>query len=246
MNIMEEKNFNQPILFQMDSNSFKKRLLFRTFVVLILNFSMLSWAFFRIPSDSQSKILLFFVGILLFILFVLYKGYQKQMKVLQEAIVELKDDMVLQHGYANSCNEIQIRQIRQIRRDSYRGYARVQVISDNFAYSFINLKEVDAFQNELEKRTGLKTQLIKKDYKKLATKAFMIFLPSLALIPFVFIPAIQLPIKMVFIVANINFIFFIFTFSERKMPDGLSDQLSRRLLILAIAILAFQFYLMYV
>lgn len=243
---MQEKKTDQSNFYPMDLLPFQKRMIIRSVIVLGLNLSILLWTLYKLPSDTKMKFVIFLIAFVFFILFILYKSYQRQIKILQENIVEVKDGVILQHGYKESCNEIDLNQVCGLSRDTYRGYPRIQVKTDEFTYSFLNLKNLDSFQKELEDQTNLKTEYIKKDLKKLVNKAFILFLPSLILFPFVFIPEMNLSVNIVYIVININFIFFVFAFSERRVKDGIPGDMSRRLLILALAILSFQIYLIYI
>jgi hypothetical protein len=235
-------------IYNLDQKSFKKRLVIRLLLVFALNIFIIVWSYFNIDTESQNGYAIVFLAILGLIYYILNRKYKAQLEILKETYLELQTPFIRQYTIHNLCSEVHVRSIRAIKKDTFKGYPSLVLKTDEGDLLLINYLNIERLQVQLEKMTGLKTELVFFDRKKVILKGLLSFIPSLiSFIVLAFkehLPMMQAwSLGKCYLVLIINSIFFLYTFSDAKLEGGIPVSTSRKLIFLMLVVFVYQAYI---
>ncbi|TGJ99697.1 hypothetical protein EHO59_17850 [Leptospira semungkisensis] len=225
--------------YKYDSPIFKKKLLIRTGLVLLVFLIFIGVSVIHLEEEKRQTFLttyLFLGGVLLLLL---VKNYNRQLKVLQGASVEIDGSILKQWNAKGQCMEFEFSELESIEKDSYRGYDRILLITKQGTYiPLLNLENMDAFLNELETKSGKKATIIEGDTRVLTWKTLLSFLPSFGAAIAYGTGFWKVKQDGVFIVFIVNALLFLIAFPKDRMDSGYSAR-RRYIFILLILLAAF-------
>ena len=217
---------------------FRKRLIIRTISIFLINLSLLGWTLWNAPKEN----ILNYLGICLIILtaigLFLFQNYKRQIEILKNNYLEINNHILQWYTGNGVCTTINLKRIKKIERDKYRGFDRFLLFEENTPHSILNLKTPDEFQQEIEFYTKLKVELFVIDWKERTLKAASFFLPGFIGLIFTYLG--YLDIRFFFLLLTVNSIFFLVQFSEKRTRAGFSESTVRRSTIILFLLLAYQ------
>lgn len=217
---------------------FRKRLIIRTVSIFLINLSLLGWTLWNAPKEN----ILNYLGICSIILtaigLFLIQNFKRQIEILKNNYLEINNHILQWYTGNGICTTINLKRIKKIERDKYRGFDRFILLEENTPHSIINLNNPDEFQKEIESYTKLKVELFIINWKDRILKAAGFFLPALIGLIFTYIG--YLDIRFFFLLLTVNSIFFLVQFSEKRTRAGFSDSTVRRSTIILFLLLAYQ------
>lgn len=229
-------------IFRYDDIFFKKRLLQRMGLIGLIYISFLITNFLGVPTENRVEFLKIFLPISGLLAFFFYRNFQKQMKIVREGKIELEDNILKQFaGTGGECLELDLTSVKSISKDNYRSYSRLLLGTEEHEYSFLNLAEMQKFEEKLKSVTNLQINEIKFELKDILKKAISYFAPSFICAFLVFFPKTTLDSRILFLVININAIFFVRSLTEHKTNSNfITDNFIRRSIFVLIIILIAQ------
>ncbi|MCB1158302.1 MAG: hypothetical protein KDK45_12445, partial [Leptospiraceae bacterium] len=172
--------------YNLDIQSFRKRILFSSSLTFILYASILTWAYTRIEPESTQKFFFISACVIGIISFFLFKKYTNQLRILKNTYIEIEGKVLRQYTINNICTEIDLKGVSGLQRDSFRGYPRLLLLTPEGNFSLINPVQIEKLQVELEQIIGKKTAARIFKGKEILTKAIFFFSPSV-IIGFVYL-----------------------------------------------------------
>ncbi len=230
--------------FKPNTKSLQKRILLRSMLIFLINLSFLIYSVYMTEPDKKISNLLIFSVVMVIVLVFLYRNYKKQLNVLSDNYVEIDGHKLKQYFSENMCNEVNLKKLVSITQDSFRGYDRLTLVGKDHNVILLNMEDLDTLKNQIETLSNKKTEYKSINYKPLYVKALVILLPSIVgLILHLFVPAANVHIKLLYLIANVNLFFLAYGISDKSMPNGFPFQLARRMMIVLAILLGFQVYL---
>ncbi|MBE7412763.1 MAG: hypothetical protein L6Q54_01900 [Leptospiraceae bacterium] len=239
-------------IFYYDINFFKKRLLQRMGIIGLIYLSFLVTNYIGVPQENKIEFLKIFLPISALLGFFFYRNFQKQMKIVRAGRIEIDGSILKQYAGTNgNCLELNLKDTKSISKDSYRSYSRLLLETEEHEYSFLNLADMPKFEEQIKSITNLEIQEANFSLKDILKKAITYFTPSFVCAFLVFYPKTNIDIKILFLVININAIFFVRSMTEHKSNSKfITDKGIQRtilgliiLVIIQIIVFAVQVYL---
>ncbi|XDD49158.1 hypothetical protein AB3N59_12075 [Leptospira sp. WS92.C1] len=224
--------------FSYDTGKFRKNLLFRSAAVVLLYLAFLVWNFLKVPDENQTDFVRIFGLLSIFLGFLLYRNYSRQLKVLTGAKVELTSNSLKLYNSKGQSLETKLKSVVSIERDVFRSYTRFLISTKEDQIPVLNLSDPDGFQSELEKNTGKKIEVAQKTGGFFRPKTLLYFIPSVAILSAVFYKPFGLKIESFYLIANINALLVAVYYPEDKIKMAYSAK--RRWIFLLGALLIAQ------
>ncbi|EQA46101.1 hypothetical protein LEP1GSC050_2090 [Leptospira broomii serovar Hurstbridge str. 5399] len=224
-----------------DVPAFRKKLIQRTGMVVLVFLLFLGINFHQVSPESQESFLTMFVVLGGLLIFLLVKNYSRQLKTLEGSKVELSGNSLKQWNPQGQCMEFDLREVNGIEKDTFRGYQRILLITKQGTYiPILNLQSMDEFLSELEKKSGKKAAVFEEDSRVLTWKTPLAFIPTFGTILAYLFGPWHLKQDAIYIVATANTLLFLLYWPKDRMNTG---QTARRryifiLLILLIVLIA--------
>ncbi|TGJ98195.1 hypothetical protein EHQ53_00215 [Leptospira langatensis] len=224
-------------VYKYDSPVFRKKLLVRTGLVLLVFLIFIGVSVVHLDEDKKQTFLttyLFLGGVLLLLL---VKNYNRQLKILQGASVEIDGPVLKQWNAKGQCMEFEFSDLEHIEKDSFRGYDRILLITKEGNYiPLLNLENMEGFLSELETRSGKKATIIEGDTRVLTWKTLLYFIPSFGAAISYGVGIWQIKQDAIFIVFIVNALLFLLIFPKDRMDTGYSAR--RRYIFILLVLLA--------
>ncbi|TGK58801.1 hypothetical protein EHQ27_09325 [Leptospira wolffii] len=225
-------------VFKYDSPVFKKKLLIRTGLVVLVFLIFIGVSLVQVEADKRESFLttyLFLGGVLLLLL---VKNYMRQLKILDGAKVEIDGRLLKQWNAKGQCMEVDLKDLEGIEKDSFRGYDRVLLLTKQGTYiPLLNLENMDEFVSQLEKNSGKQVKVFQEDTRILTWKSLLAFLPSIGAAIAYTTGFWKEKQDAVFIVFVANALLFLLYFPKDRMDTGYSAR-KRYIFILVVLLVA--------
>lgn len=195
-------------------------------------------------SDKKLSYLSIFSGVLILVIVFLYRNYKKQMSILTDNYVEI-DGHVLRQFFSNSmCSEVNLKKLDNVVFDSFRGYNRLILESEGNTTILLNMTGTDEIKEQIQLYSKKQIQTKQINYKPIYVQTIITMLPTIVgLILYLFVPAANVHLKLLYLIANTNLIFLAYNISDKRVEGGFPFHLSRRMMIVLTILLGFQIYL---
>ncbi len=229
-------------IFRYDDLFFRKRLLQRMGIIGLIYSSFLVTNYLGVPSENKIEFLKIFLPVSALLAFFFFRNFQKQMKIVREGKIELDGKILRQYaGMSDQCLELDLGEVKSISKDNYRSYSRLLLGNDDREFSFLNIAEMQKFEDRLKSITHLEISEVKFELRDILKKAVSYFAPSFVCAFLVFFPKTNLDIRILYLVININAIFFTRSLTEHKANSNfITDNFIRRTIFVLITILIAQ------
>lgn len=225
---------------------FKKRIYLKYILLTIINFGFLAYGYFPFEGNKSNYILSSAL-VLFVIIFLFVKSAKKQLDSLQTMRFVFSKNRLKHFGPNNSCTEIEMEKVLSLKIDSILGYKRLLVKSETgVTHSYAGILDESNFITQMEKTSNRKFETLERNKWEFGIKFFLLFLPSIITYFLIYHTRLGMNSKIFFLIFNLNSIFFIHNISEKKFEGGISERLSRRLIILLFLVFSFQFYSIFV
>ncbi|PJZ54594.1 hypothetical protein [Leptospira adleri] len=224
--------------FLYDSARFRKNLLLRSAAVILLYLSFLAWNFLKVPEEGRNDFVRIFGLLSIFLGFLLYRNFSRQIRVLEGAKVELSPNSLKLFNSKGQSWETKLKSVISIERDVFRSYVRFLISTKEDQIPVLNLLDPDLFQTELEKHTGKKTILTENKGGFFQPKTLLYFIPSFAVLAASFYKPFGIKMESFYLVANVNALLVAIYFPEDKIKMAFSAK--RRWIFLLGALLIAQ------
>ncbi|MFB5650006.1 hypothetical protein ACE5IS_05115 [Leptospira wolffii] len=225
-------------VFKYDSPVFKKKLLIRTGLVVLVFLIFIGVSLVLVEADKRESFLttyLFLGGVLLLLL---VKNYTRQLKILDGAKVEIDGRLLKQWNAKGQCMEVDLKDLEGIEKDSFRGYDRILLLTKQGTYiPLLNLENMDEFVSQLEKNSGKQVKVFQEDTRILTWKSLLAFLPSIGAAIAYTTGFWKEKQDAVFIVFVANALLFLLYFPKDRMDTGYSAR-KRYIFILVVLLVA--------
>lgn len=225
-------------VFKYDSPIFKKKLLIRTGLVVLVFLIFIGVSLVQVEADKRESFLttyLFLGGVLLLLL---VKNYTRQLKILDGAKVEIDGRLLKQWNAKGQCMEVDLKDLEGIEKDSFRGYDRILLLTKQGTYiPLLNLENMDEFVSQLEKNSGKQVKVFREDTRILTWKSLLAFLPSIGAAIAYTTGFWKEKQDAVFIVFVANALLFLLYFPKDRMDTGYSAR-KRYIFILVVLLVA--------
>ncbi|EPG67527.1 hypothetical protein EHQ61_00545 [Leptospira wolffii] len=225
-------------VFKYDSPVFKKKLLIRTGLVVLVFLIFIGVSLVQVEADKRESFLttyLFLGGVLLLLL---VKNYTRQLKILDGAKVEIDGRLLKQWNAKGQCMEVDLKDLEGIEKDSFRGYDRILLLTKQGTYiPLLNLENMDEFVSQLEKNSGKQVKVFQEDTRILTWKSLLAFLPSIGAAIAYTTGFWKEKQDAVFIVFVANALLFLLYFPKDRMDTGYSAR-KRYIFILVVLLVA--------
>lgn len=227
--------------------TFKKKMLIRMVVLIALNAMIMIWGYTRVPAAEQNKYSYIFLGFFCIIVFLMYRKYRQQIAFQQSTYVIIEGDLLKQYTIHNFCTEVDLKEIIGLRRDNFRSYPRLTLLLQEYELSIINAEKIENLQAEVERISGKKVEIRSFDTKKSYLQAFLLFIPFLAALAVYTLGmynviSLMLPLSLLLAVLNLNLIFCINQFHEKRWEGGIPGATAQRLLFILTITFLYQVY----
>ncbi|TGK13136.1 hypothetical protein EHO60_02750 [Leptospira fletcheri] len=214
---------------------FKKKLIQRTSMVVLVFGLFLAVNFRQVASESKESFLTMFLVLGGLLVFLLAKNYSRQLKTLEGSKVELSGNSLKQWNAQGQCMELDLKEVNGIEKDRFRGYDRVLLVLKQGTYvPILNLTDMNEFLAELEKKTGMKATVFEEDSRILTWKTPFAFLPTFGIILAYFLGPWGFKQDLIYIVMTANLLLFLLYLPKDRMNTGGS---ARRRYVFILAIL---------
>ncbi len=235
------------ILFRYNIALFRKKLLTRTSIVISMFALFLLYNTLQLPEAERGKFLMIFSPLFLLLIWFLQKNYKKQLEILSKGYVEMSGGTIKQFDAYGSCAAIRCKDIEKITHDSFRGYDRLVIETEEKIYPFVNILEFESFKTLVEKETGKSAELDTEVINYFSMRSFWFFLPSIVFIGAVFTPflAALYPIlnrDTAVLFFNVNLIIFFLYLPEKNNYIITGFSMKRRMLFITSMVFFFQVY----
>ncbi|HMV44656.1 MAG TPA: hypothetical protein PK079_08665 [Leptospiraceae bacterium] len=229
--------------FPINLQLYKKRILIRAILIFTVNLALLGLTVWSAPSESRLNYLAITGIVITAIGLFLNKNYERQVSILKDNYLELNNHILQWYTGNGKCTTINLKRVKKIERDKYRSFDRFLIFEGENPEIILNLLEPDEFQNRIEEYTKLKTQIFIIPWRSYLIKGVSFFIP--ALIAFGFYKFQFLELKLFFLILNMNAIFFLVHFSEKRTRGGFAEATVRRSSIILFLLLAYQLLLLF-
>ncbi|TGK31490.1 hypothetical protein EHQ12_18975 [Leptospira gomenensis] len=224
--------------FEYDYPKFRKNLILRSSAVVLLYFAFLVWNFLKVPEESRTDFVRIFGLFSIVLGFLLLRNFTRQLQVLRGAKVELTQHSLKLYNSKGQSFEIRFKSIVTVERDRFRSYSRFLINTKEDKIPVLNLADPDAFQEELEKRSGKKTTLTLNAPAFFHPRTLLYFLPTFAIFAAVAMPNWNIKPESAYLIANVNALLVAVYFPEDKIQTRFSAK--RRWIFLLGALLIAQ------
>lgn len=227
--------------YKLDLKILKNRILLRYIILFLMNSFVLFFTYYNMP-EKNTNFLGFILILLSFFIFIFLRNYQRQMKIYSKTAFEIQEKTLKLHGENSTCTDVDLRGLKAIKRQNFWGIDRIILDFDNKKLNYFGIENIDNFQKEIERESGLNGENIKFNLILLAIKIFLIYFPSLITYIFMNIYESKITIDILYVILNLNSIFMIQHISEDKLEGGISGRTARRVMIILTILFFFQLY----
>jgi|GEM_PF-2049205 len=234
-------------VFLYNIESFRKKLLLRTSIVLSMFALFLIYNTFQLPGSERGKFLMIFVPLFFLLVWFLKKSFNKQIDILKNGRVEIEGGMLKQFVSGGSCSTVRLKDIEKIIHDKFGSYDRLVIETKEKIYPIVNIKDFAEFKQIVESSSSLKAELDETEAGIYTIRTALFFIPSLLFVAAIYIPALATQFSflnkqtaMLFI--NINLIIFFLYMPEKKNYILPGFSLKRRMLFISLMVFFFQVY----
>lgn len=222
---------------------YKQRILLRAVSIFTINIILLGWAVWSAPNENKLNYLALCGIVIVAIGLFLYQNFQKQISILKDNYLEINNHILQWYTGKGKCTAINLKRVTKIERDKYRGFDRFIIFEGETPEIILNLLEPDEFQKKIEEFTKLKVNHFPIPWKEYLFKTLGFFFPAAG--AFIFYKLNYLDLRLFFLILNINAIFFLIHFSEKRTRGGFSESTVRRSTLILFLVLAYQLVLLF-
>lgn len=227
--------------YKLDLNILKKRILIRYIILFLLNSFVLLFTYYNQP-EKNTNFLGFILILLSFFIFIFLRNYQRQLKIYSKTAFEIQEKTLKLHGENATCTDVDLRGLKAIKRQNFWGIDRIILSFDNKKLNYFAIENIDDFQKELERESGVNGENLKFNFLLISIKIFLIYLPSFVTYIFMNFYDSKITIDLLYVIINLNSIFMIQHISEDKLEGGISGRTARRVMIILTILFFFQLY----
>ncbi|TGN14378.1 hypothetical protein [Leptospira ilyithenensis] len=234
-------------IFSYNVESFRKKLIIRTSLVLSMFLLFLIYNTFQLPGSERGKFLMIFTPLFFLLVWFMKKNFSKQVDILKNGRVEIEGGMLKQFDSGGSCASIRLKDIEKITQDKFRSYDRLVIETKEKIYPIVNIKDFTGFKETVESSANVKAELDETEISFFTIRTALFFVPSLVFVIALYIP--NLPIRFPFLnketgmlFFNINLIVFFLYMPEKKNYILPGFSLKRRMLFISLMVFFFQVY----
>ncbi|XDD45491.1 hypothetical protein AB3N60_12335 [Leptospira sp. WS39.C2] len=234
-------------LFLYDVSNFRKKLLTRTWAVVILFVLFVIYNSLQIPKEGRIQFFTLFVPVLALFFWFLRRNYLKQIEILSSGRLELESGMLKQFDSNGNCATIRIKDLENITLDKFRGYDRIILETKEKIHPIVNIENQNELVLLLEKKSGIKSNVDLTDDRLWNLKTPIYFIPSLAVLILLYLPTMKEKYPLVSpeffgLFFNINLIVYLLYTPEKENHFDNKFSLKRRLIFISLIIFFFQVY----
>ncbi|TGL04782.1 hypothetical protein EHQ43_10840 [Leptospira bouyouniensis] len=234
-------------LFLYDVSIFRKKLLTRTWSVILLFILFVIYNSLQIPKEARGQFFIIFVPLLAFFFWFLRRNYLKQIEILSSGKIELEGGMLKQFDSSGNCATIRVKDLEKITLDKFRGYDRIVLETKEKIHPIVNLKNQDELRLVLEKITGIKSVYDLTDDRLWNLKTPIYFIPSIIILIFLYIPILREKVPFISseflgLFFNVNIIIYLLYSPEKENHIDNRYSLKRRLIFISLIVFFFQVY----
>ncbi|RHX90043.1 hypothetical protein [Leptospira stimsonii] len=208
--------------FLYDSPRFRRNLLLRSFAVILLYLSFLAWNFLKVPEEGRTDFVRIFGLLSIFLAFLLYRNFSRQLRVLEGAKIQLSPNSLTLFNSKGQSLETKLKSVVSIERDVFRSYDRFLISTKEDQIPVLNILEPDLFQAEIEKYTGKKTIRTENKGGFFQPKTLLYFIPSFAVLAGSFYKPFGIKIESFYLVGNVNALLVAIYYPEDKIKMAFS------------------------
>ena len=165
------------------------------------------------------------------------------MKIFSNTAFEITKENVLKlYGENATCTDVILSDLKFIKRQNFIGLDRIILIFENKKLNYYAIENSERFLKDLESQTGIKYEKVQYRPILFSIKVIIIYFPSIITYLFMNIYGSKITIDILYVILNLNTIFFFQHISEDKMEGGISGRTARRIIIILTMLFFFQLY----
>lgn len=230
--------------FLLDLESFRKHILWKYIVLFFINLGVLGWAYNE-NKNPDSSFYMILIGVLILIGFIFWRNGKRQLDLLTKTVYEFENGILKHYGSTESCQELELKNTESLKYEILLGRKRVLLKTESGTYTYSRIEHIDDFIKNLERYTGKQIQELKRNKWEIGLKFILIYLPSAITFVLAHFPNTLISMNIFFLILNLNTIFFVRNLSEEKLEGGISERISRRIVIILVGFFIYQFYLLF-
>ncbi|MCW7503349.1 hypothetical protein [Leptospira paudalimensis] len=230
-----------------DVTYFRKKLLTRTWTIVVLFLLFVTYNSLQIPVEGRVQFFTLFVPLLALFFWFLRRNYLKQIEILSSGKVELDGGLLKQFDSNGNCASIRIKDLEKITLDKFRGYDRVILETKEKIHPIVNIKNREELISILEKISGIKRDEDLTEDSLWNRKTPIYFIPSVVVLVMLYIPIVKVkfPIlnpNFLGLFFNVNLIIYLLYAPEKENHIDSKFSLKRRLIFISLVVFFFQVY----
>ncbi len=226
-------------IFRLDLPLLKNRVIYKYIILFSLNSSILFLSYFRMPEKNPTYLTVV-IFLLSFFIFIFFRNFKRQMHIFSETAFQIDHSVLKLYGSNSSCTDLNLNELKAIKKDRLFGYDRIILDFGESKLTYFCIENMDLFEKELEKASGIIPSLIKRNIILISIKFFIIYLPSLITYFLTTIEESKITTDILYVIINLNTIFMVQHISEDKLDGGIPSRTARRIMIILILFLGYQ------
>jgi hypothetical protein len=226
---------------------FRKKLLIRTWAVIVLFILFVIYNSLQIPKEGRAQFFTIFIPLLALFFWFLRRNFLKQIEILSSGKIELDGSSLKQFDSSGNCASIRIKDLEQMTLDKFRGYDRIVLETKEKIHPIVNIDNQEALVVAIEKIAGIKRKVDLTDDRLWNLKTPMYFIPSILILCAVYIPLIKEKLPYLSpdffgLFFNVNLIIYLLYSPEKENHIDNKYSLKRRLIFISLVVFFFQVY----
>lgn len=228
-------------IYKLDLKLLKKRAFLRYSILFLMNSFVLLFTYYNMP-EKNNDFLGFILILLSLFIFIFLRNFQRQIKIFSSTAFEIREKTLKLYGENATCTDVDLRGLKNIKRQNFLGIDRIILYFENKKLNYFAIENMDEFQRELEKESGISGGIVNFNFFLLSIKFFIIYLPSFITIFFMRYYESKITKEILYLILNLNTIFLVQHISEDKLEGGISSKTARRVIIILSILFFFQMY----
>jgi hypothetical protein len=171
----------------------------------------------------------------------LFRNYNKHIYHYTHSYIHIKYDSILEIKDNRINYQIEFKSIKNIFKDDLFGFPKLTITTNNSAkVVLLNIQNFDDFIDTFSTISKIKIVYLERNLLILILKFFIIYLPSMIALFFLYDEKFSFLKNILPIIFNLNTIFFVYNISEKKFKGGISNRSARRVMAILIFFIFFQ------